>query len=149
MSSAPSPDRQPLIDGLNKDLAHEYQAILMYNSYAAMVYGMNRPTLKQFFETELPEELAHAQLLADKITALGGTPTTSSAPLDLASEPTAMLKQVLEAETETVERYVQRRDQAEAGGEYGLAIDLDDIIRDETEHKEETEKLLRDLQKTA
>lgn len=136
---------QTLIDGLNEDLAHEYQAILMYNSYAAMVYGMHRPTLKQFFENELPEELTHAQLLADKITALGGTPTTEPTPLDLATEPKAMLKQVLKAETETIERYAKRRRQAEDADEYGLAIELDDIIRDETEHKEETEKLLRDL----
>lgn len=138
-----------LVDGLNTDLAHEYQAILMYNSYAAMVYGMHRPTLKQFFETELPEELTHAQLLADKITALGGTPTTEPAPLDLVTEPKAMLKQVLEAETETIDRYVERRRQAEEANAYGLVTDLDDIIRDETEHKEETEKLLRDLRKTA
>lgn len=138
-------DRQSLIDGLNTDLAHEYQAILMYNSYAAMVYGMHRPTLKQFFETELPEELAHAQLLADKITALGGTPTTEPTPIELASEPKAMLQQVLQAETDTIERYVTRREQAEEASAYGLVTDLDDIIRDETEHKEETEKLLRNL----
>jgi bacterioferritin len=142
-----STDRQTLIDGLNTDLAHEYQAILMYNSYAAMVYGMHRPTLKQFFESELPEELTHAQLLADKITALGGTPTTEPAPIELQTEPKAMLKQVLDAEAETIERYVTRREQAEAAKEYGLATELDDIIRDETEHKEETEKLLRDLRK--
>jgi bacterioferritin len=140
--------KQSLIDGLNTDLAHEYQAILMYNSYAAMVYGMHRPTLKQFFEGELPEELAHAQLLADKITALGGTPTTEPAPLTLVTEPTAMLRQVLEAETETIDRYVERRRQAEEASAYGLATDLDDIIRDETEHKEETEKLLRDIAET-
>lgn len=138
-----------LVDGLNTDLAHEYQAILMYNSYAAMVYGMHRPTLKQFFETELPEELAHAQLLADKITALGGTPTTEPAPITLATEPKAMLNQVLDAEAETIERYVERRQQAEEAGAYGLVTDLDDIIRDETEHKEETEKLLRDLRRKA
>ncbi|MEF8794819.1 MAG: ferritin-like domain-containing protein [Salinivenus sp.] len=138
-----------LVDGLNTDLAHEYQAILMYNSYAAMVYGMHRPTLKQFFETELPEELTHAQLLADKITALGGTPTTEPAPITLATEPKAMLNQVLDAEAETIERYVERRQQAEEAGEYGLVTELDDIIRDETEHKEETEKLLRDLRRKA
>jgi bacterioferritin len=138
-----------LVDGLNTDLAHEYQAILMYNSYAAMVYGMHRPTLKQFFETELPEELTHAQLLADKITALGGTPTTEPAPIDLATEPKAMLNQVLDAEAEAIERYVERRRQAEEAQEYGLATELDDIIRDETEHKEETEKLLRDLRRKA
>jgi len=140
-------DRQSLIDGLNTDLAHEYQAILMYNSYASMVYGIHRPILKDFFESELPEELTHAQLLADKITALGGTPTTEPTPIELATEPKAMLKQVLEAETETIERYVERREQAEAAKEYGLVTELDDIIRDETEHKEETEKLLRDLRK--
>ncbi len=142
-------DRQALLDGLNTDLSHEYQAILMYNSYASMVYGMHRPTLKQFFEGELPEELTHAQLLADKITALGGTPTTESAPIDLTTEPKAMLEQVLEAEVEAIERYVERRRQAEEAGEYGLATELDDIIRDETEHKEETEKLLRDLRQKA
>jgi bacterioferritin len=141
------PDRQTLIDGLNTDLSHEYQAIIMYNSYASMVYGMHRPTLKQFFESELPEELVHAQLLADKITALGGTPTTERAPIELKTEPNDMLKQVLDAEAETIERYVKRREQAEAAKEYGLATELDDIIRDETEHKEETEKLLRDLRK--
>ena len=136
---------QSLIDGLNTDLAHEYQAILMYNSYASMVYGMHRPTLKQFFESELPEELTHAQLLADKITALGGTPTTEPVPIELVDEPKAMLEQVLEAEAETIERYVKRREQAEEAKEYGLATELDDIIRDETEHEEETEKLLRNL----
>lgn len=136
-----------LIEGLNTDLSYEYQAILMYNSYAAMVYGIHRPTLKQFFESELPEELTHAQLLADKITALGGTPTTEPVPVELRDEPKAMLKQVLNAEAETIERYVDRRRQAEEAGEYGLATELDDIIRDETEHKEETEKLLRNLRR--
>lgn len=138
-------DKQTLIDGLNTDLAHEYQAILMYNSYAALVSGIHRPMLKGFFEAELPEELTHAQFLANKITALGGTPTTEPTPLDLAHEPTAMLQQVYDAEAETIKRYVKRRKQAEEYEDYGLAAELDTIISDETHHKEETEKLLRDL----
>jgi bacterioferritin len=138
-------DKQALIDGLNTDLAHEYQAILMYNSYAALVSGIHRPMLKGFFEAELPEELTHAQFLANKITALGGMPTTEPTPLDLEREATAMLRQVLTAETETIKRYVERRKQAEAYEDYGLAAELDTIISDETRHKEETEKLLRDL----
>lgn len=138
-------DKQALIDGLNTDLAHEYQAILMYNSYAALVSGIHRPMLKGFFEAELPEELAHAQFLANKITALGGMPTTEPVPLELAREATAMLRQVLGAETETIRRYVERRKQAEAFEDYGLAAELDTIISDETRHKEETDKLLRDL----
>ena len=141
----PGPDKQALIDGLNEDLAHEYQAIVMYNSFAAMVSGIHRPMLKGFFEAEVPEELRHAQFLADKVTALGGTPTTQPAAVDLPTSADAMLRMVLEAETETIRRYVERRKQAEAFGDYGLAADLDGIISDETKHKEETEKLLRNL----
>jgi bacterioferritin len=138
-------DKQTLIDGLNDDLAHEYQAVLMYTSYAALVSGIHRPMLKGFFEMEIPEELAHAQFLANKITALGGMPTTEPTPLDLEREATAMLRQVLAAETGTIERYVERRKQAEAFGDYGLAAELDTILSDETRHKEETDKLLGDL----
>ena len=137
--------REALVAGLNEDLANEYQALIMYNSYAAMVAGIHRPMLKQFFEGEIPEEMTHAQFLADKITALGGEPTTSPAPLTLATTSREMLEQILEAESQTIVRYVTRRKQAEEAGDYGLAADLDGIISDETKHKEETEKLLRHL----
>ena len=141
----PDVDKQTLIDGLNEDLAHEYQAIVMYNSFAAMVSGIHRPMLKGFFAAEVPEELMHAQFLADKVTALGGTPTTAPAPVALSTSAHEMLRMVFDAEAETIRRYVERRKQAEAFGDYGLAADLDNIISDETRHKEETEKLLRDL----
>ena len=137
--------KEELIAGLNEDLAHEYQAVIMYTTYASMATGMHRPTLKAFFETEIAEELTHAQLLAEKITALGGKPTTQPAEVIYHSEPREMLEEVRKAEAETIERYAKRRRQAEEFGDLGLAVDLDDIIRDETGHKEETEKLLRGM----
>lgn len=137
--------KELLIEGLNTDLAHEYQAIMMYNTFAAMATGIHRPLLKSFFQDEIPEELQHAQFLADKITALGGTPTTSTVDVTLVADTRQMLEEVLRAEKGTIDRYVVRRKQAEAFGDYGLAADLDGIISDETRHKEETEKLLRDL----
>lgn len=137
--------KQDLVAGLNEDLANEYQAIIMYNSYAAMVSGIHRPMLKQFLEAEIPEETRHASFLADKITALGGTPVARAAEFKPATANREMLEQILEAETTTIKRYVARRKQAEAFGDYGLAADLDTIISDETKHKEETEKLLRHL----
>lgn len=143
MTAGNQQDAQALIDALNEDLAHEYQAVIAYNTFAAMVSGMNRVELKGFFASEIPDELRHAQFLADKITALGGTPTTVPAEVATANEPRAMLEQALKYERETIPRYVDRMKQAEAFGDYGLANDLQGMISDETGHKEELEKLLR------
>lgn len=145
MEVATKVDKQTLIDGLNKDLSFEYQAVIMYNSYHAMASGIHRPILTGFFQSEITEELTHAQFLANKITALGGTPTTEAEPVELFTDSREMLEAIRKAETETIKRYVERRKQAEEYGDYGLAADLDEIISDETEHKEETEKLLKDL----
>lgn len=135
--------KEDLIKGLNINLAHEYQAIVMYNTYAAIVSGIHRRELKAFFESELPEELMHAQFLANKVAALGGQPITEPAEVPVTANPREMLENVLKAEMETIALYIERRGQAEAYGDFGLVNDLEDIISDETEHKEETEKLLR------
>ena len=68
-----------LLQGLNEDLRGEFQAVIMYRLYASMVQGPYRQELRAFFAAEIPEELGHAQLLADKISALGGTPAAEPA----------------------------------------------------------------------
>ncbi len=136
-------DKATLIEGLNEDLAHEYQAIVMYNTYAAAVSGVHRQELSNFFLTEVADELEHARFLAHKITALGGTPVTSGVEVDYTTNAREMVENVAEAEAETIERYVTRMKQAAAYGDYGLEAKLSDIIADETEHKEEAEMLLR------
>jgi bacterioferritin len=136
-------EKEKLIQGLNEDLAHEYQAIILYTTYAAMVSGIHRQELKELFLAEIQDELRHAQLLSDKIAALGGKPTTVPAPVPEAEDARAMLEAILKAEAEAVARYVKRMKEAEAFGDYGLANDLHEIISEETRHKEETEKLLR------
>jgi bacterioferritin len=136
-------EKQALVDGLNIDLAHEYGAVLMYTTYSALVRGIHRKQLRDFFQEEVPDELRHAQFLADKIVALGGTPTTTPAEVPVTSTSREMIEQVRQAEADTIVRYVERMKQAEEVGDYGLANDLHEIISDETRHKEEAEMLLR------
>jgi len=131
-----------LLQGLNEDLRGEFQAVIMYRLYASMVQGPYRQELRNFFAAEIPEELTHAQILADKISALGGTPAAEPAPVPVVHEAKAMLEAALKAETETIERYVKRRKQAEDAGEYGLAAQFDDIIADETHHRDELRQML-------
>jgi bacterioferritin len=132
-----------LIQALNEDLAGEYQAILMYVTYAAAVTGPHRPMLKAFFAAEVPEELAHAQFLADKVASLGGKPTTTPRPVPATADPRQMLENVLAAEKQAIADYKARAEQAAAFGDNGLATHLETIVEDETAHYEETEKILR------
>ena len=131
-----------LIEGLNEDLRGEFQAIIMYRLYASLVQGPYRQELRAFFEAEIPEELTHAQILADKISALGGTPAAEPAPVKVVKEAKAMLEAALTAEVETLDRYVKRRKQAEEAGEFGLAVQFDDLIADESHHRDELKQML-------
>ncbi|GGK28785.1 bacterioferritin [Caldalkalibacillus thermarum] len=136
--------RKALIDGLNEDLANEYAAIIMYNHYAANVQGLAGQVLKPFFQGEVTDEIGHAQFLAEKIVYLGGTPTVEPKPVKHTTDVKQMLENTLQAEIDTIKRYTQRVEQAEAAGEIGLKIELEDLIADETRHKIEIERLLRD-----
>ena len=132
-----------LLDGLNEDLAHEYAAVIQYRTYASAVTGPYRQELRQFFAAEIVDELAHAQLLADKVVTLGGRPALQAATVRYTDEPRQMLEYSLEDEVATIERYIERRAQAEQAGEVGLAVDLDDVIADETKHRDELRLMLK------
>ena len=137
-------DKKKLIDLLNKDLAAEYSAIIQYITYAARATGPYRPQLSQFFLAEVPDEQMHAQFLANKIVALGGVPTTDSAPVAKAATNREMVEEVLKAENDAVKRYTERAKQAEQLGDKGLSVRLEDMVSDESGHSEETERILRD-----
>ncbi|CDO02730.1 Bacterioferritin (cytochrome b1) [Oceanobacillus picturae] len=135
---------QQLIDGLNVDLANEYGAAIQYTYSASVVTGLYRSALKPFFEAEINDELGHALYLSEKIKSLGGTPTTKAAEIPQPTEVKELLKAALQSETDTIERYEERKKQAENLGFTELVVKLEDLISDETHHKEEIERLLED-----
>jgi bacterioferritin len=137
-------DRQELIKRLNEDLASEYAAIIQYITYAARATGPYRPQLAQFYLTEVADEQMHAQFLANKIVALGGEPTTTPQPVPEARTNRDMIEAVLGAERTATAGYTERAKQAEAFGDKGLAVQLEDMVRDESNHAEESERILRD-----
>ena len=136
--------KEELIEKLNEDLASELGAVIMYLTYAARATGPYRPQLAQFFLAEVADEQLHAQYLANKVVAMGGEPTTIPRAVPLPDGDRAMLEAVLEAEKEATRSYTERAKQAEAYGDKGLAVQLEDFIRDESNHVEETARILRD-----
>ena len=138
----PKTHSNALIDGLNEDLRGEFQAVIMYRLFASMVQGPYRQELRTFFADEIPEELMHAQILADKISAMGGVPAAEPSRVKVVLEAKEMIQVALDAEIETIARYVKRRKQAEDAGEHGLAAQFDDLIMDETHHRDELQQML-------
>jgi bacterioferritin len=137
-------DKQTLVNHLNEDLAGELSAIIQYITYAAKATGPYRPQIAAFFLAEVTDEQGHAQFLADKIVALGGEPTTEPRPVPPAKNNQAMLQAVLEAERQATKDYTKRAEEAEEFGDKGLVVQLEDMVRDESGHSEETERMLRD-----
>jgi bacterioferritin len=137
-------NKSTLIDELNGDLSGELGAIIQYLTYAAKATGPFRPQLSQFFLTEVADEQLHAQFLANKIVALGGEPTTTPRPVPAARTNREMLEAVLAAEQKAGADYTRRARAAEEYSDKGLAVQLEDMVRDETGHAEETERILRD-----
>ncbi len=133
-----------LINHLNQDLAGELSAIIQYITYAAKVTGPNRRELAEFFLTEVPDEQRHAEFLSNKVVALGGEPTTEARPVTEAITNQEMVEAVLAAEQRAVRDYTMRAEEAEDYGDKGLAVELENILTDETKHSEETERILRD-----
>lgn len=139
------PDRRAkMVALLNEDLAGELGAVIQYTTYAAKATGPYRPQLVQFFLAEVPEEQGHAQFLANKIVALGGEPTTVPRPVPPAASNKAMLEAVLAAEKQARADYTRRAKQAEAFGDKGLQVQLENMVADESGHYEETERILRE-----
>ena len=80
--------------------------------------------------------------LADKIVALGGQPTVSPKEVKLTSDNREMLEHALQGEIETIERYTKRAQQAEAAGELGLKLQLENMIVDESTHRDDIRRML-------
>ena len=121
--------RQQLIEALNEDLAREYQAIIAYVVYSQVLKGAEYMAIAKELEVHAGQELSHALTIAKHIDYLGGEPVTHS------EDPRVMLRADLDNENTTVRNYRERVVQCESMGEYGIAEDIREILRQEQEHQ--------------
>lgn len=133
--SASEISREQLITYLNEDLAREYHAIIAYTVYSQVLKGAAYMTIAKELEVHAGEELSHALTISKHIDYLGGTPTTEVLPVKMSEKADDLLRFDLEAENDTVRNYRERVRQCEALGEYAIAEDVREILRQEQEHQ--------------
>jgi bacterioferritin len=127
--------REQLVKALNEDLAREYQAIIAYVVYSQVLKGAQYMSIAQELEKHAGEELQHALTVSKHIDYLGGMPTASPLAVKLTEDAEAMLRADLENENATIRAYRERVRQCEAMGEYAIAEDIREILRQEQEHQ--------------
>ena len=135
LRSALNITRERMIQLLNEDLAGEYQAIIAYIVYSQVIKGAAYTDIARELEAHAGEELAHAIKIAKQVDYLGGMPAVAPKPVKTSDDAVEMLRADLENERETVGRYRERIQQAEAMGEFALSETLRGIIAQEQEHE--------------
>jgi bacterioferritin len=127
--------RDDLIKALNEDLSREYQAIIAYVVYSQSIKGAQYMNIAEELEKHAKEELAHALTVAKHIDYLGGKPNANPLAVKVSDKATDMLRFDLDNENDTVRNYRERVRQCESLGEYGIAEDIREILRQEQEHQ--------------
>ena len=127
--------REHLIDKLNEDLSREYQAVIAYVVYSQVLKGAEYMSIAKELETHAGQELAHALKISKHIDYLGGMPTVTAKEVKQSEDARVMLRADLDNENETVRNYRERVKQCEELGEYGIAEDIREILRQEQEHQ--------------
>jgi len=126
--------RAQLIDRLNEDLSREYQAIIAYVIYSQVLKGAEYMSIANGLEKHAAEELRHALIVSKHIDYLGGMPTTAPRPVKQSENAVEMLRADLQNESDTIRAYRERVRECESLGEYAIAEDIREILRQEQEH---------------
>jgi bacterioferritin (cytochrome b1) len=103
MPSEERMDVEGQIDCLNTALRLQHRSVLQYSLTAGSVIGLEYQAHADKMRDHAVSELEDATRLVEKITALGGSPTTEVAPMTFAADPAEALDSLIECEDETLE----------------------------------------------
>ena len=134
-----SNDTAELVAALNEDLRLEFQSIVQYTAHIATITGPEYLSTIDELKVHMTQELNHASILAEQVAFLGGEPATTVPTADGSVDATAALQADLKLETEQLERYRQRVEQASQAGLPDVAEALRPLLTQTQEH-------VRDLQ---
>lgn len=126
---------EQLITGLNGDISREYSALVQYSQHSTVIEGPGFESFIGQLKEHSQDEARHALLLSDRVSFLGGIPTTEVAPRFTSNDPIELLKMDLRAEEEAIRNYKERITQALQMQDYGTAHLIESILIEEEEHK--------------
>ncbi|MGD2250808.1 MAG: ferritin-like domain-containing protein [Candidatus Methanofastidiosia archaeon] len=148
-------DVDTLIDMLNKALADEWLAYYQYWIGAKVIKGPMRDAAAVELLEHAQEELMHADLIAERIIKLGGTPlltpkdwyTMTTCGYNAPADPfvKTIVKQNIEGEQCAIDVYREFLDTVKDKDPITYNMVLQ-ILEDEIEHEEDLQAILEDIE---
>jgi bacterioferritin len=147
-------DRDQVVKLLNQALATELICVLRYRRHYFMAKGINAESVKEQFLEHANEEQQHADLIAERITQLGGEPNFNPDGLSSrahseyveGTELVGMIKEDLVAERIAIDTYREIVQFIGAEDPTTRRV-LEHVLANEEEHAEELANLLADIDK--
>jgi bacterioferritin (cytochrome b1) len=96
-------DVEKQIECLNAALSLQHRSVLQYSLVAGSVIGLEYQAHADKMRAHSLSELEDATHLVEKITALGGEPTTEVAPIEFVGDPDKAIDGLIDCESETLE----------------------------------------------
>jgi bacterioferritin len=150
MSSQPQPQNtgtyseghQEIIAALSEQLNREVTTFLRYMVQGALVKGAQWENVRNMYLAEVTGEVGHAQYLSNKLVVLGVTPQLNPDLSTPPTDPAAMLRHDIDAESQDVANYMRLAELADKTGMIELKVQMEANAADEQHHAEEMTRLL-------
>ena len=132
-----------VLDCLNKIFQSEMSGIARYLHYSFMIMGHNRIPIQKWFRDQAQEATAHAIIIGEKITSLGGHPSLALNTVEETANHNVdtILRESLQFEEAALALYKELV--VLAGDDIALEELAREFVRSETEHTEEVKKMLQ------
>ncbi len=135
-------DQQTLIAQMNEDLGLEYRSMIQYIQHVATIKGLEAQSLVQEMRAYLGQKLQHALQLAEQIAFLGGVSSVAVPAVPNETDMKPALELDLQIETQLLERYRERIEQATELGLLDVAEALRPLLVQTQEHVRELQSAL-------
>jgi bacterioferritin len=133
-----------LMEKLNDGIARELQVSIQYMWQHVTVPGMHAESVGGIFKKFAITEMKHAEMIAERLDYLGGTPTTKPTTILVGKNAKEMLQVDVKAEEDAIVLYKDIIKLAEKEGDIVTRKLFESILIDEEEHHSVFTNLLQE-----
>lgn len=135
-------NKELIIEALNKDRADELAVIMQYMEHHYVMQGPDSLSVADMEKDVAMQEMKHAEMLAERISYLGGEPTTTPSYIKRGGDMKRMVQDDLDSENTAIENYRQHIKLCEHEEDYTTKIMLEQILSDEENHADQFQTVL-------